>query len=135
MEELSQEFARHGAGHGVASGRLGASGASEARVVVFIEVHPHRMVSWCLSRDAELRIADAGAPSVWLTRHRDPYDYWLKPGDVVRLARGERVWLTSESDRAIEVSLTSYRAAKRGFVARWLAHCWPRLSDQHANAL
>ncbi|EKS67764.1 MULTISPECIES: DUF2917 domain-containing protein [Caballeronia] len=131
MEEVSQVFARHGVGHGVASGRLAASGA---RVVVFVEVHPHQMVSWRLTRDAELRIGDAAAPSIWLTRHRDPYDYWMKPGDVVRLARGERVWLTSESDQPIEVSLTSYRVAKRGLVSRWLARYWPRMSDRHANA-
>jgi hypothetical protein len=125
MEEVSQVFAQHGAGHGVASGRLGASGA---RVVVYIEVHPHRMVSWRLSRDAELRVGEA---SLWLTRHRDPYDYWMKPGDVVRLSRGERVWLTSDSDEAIEVSLTSYRATRRGVIAHWLARVWPR----PANAL
>ncbi len=34
-----------------------------------------------LPRDAELRVADA---PVWLTRHLDPYDYWLKPGNVAR---------------------------------------------------
>ncbi|SAK63199.1 hypothetical protein AWB76_03342 [Caballeronia temeraria] len=132
MEEVSQVLARHGAGHGVASGRLGVSGASGARVVVYLDVHPHQMVSWRLTRDADLRIGDA---SVWLTRHRDPYDYWLKPGDVVRLSRGERVWLTSESDQTIEVSLTSYRCTRRGFVSRWLARCWPRTTNQHASAL
>jgi ABC-type Zn2+ transport system substrate-binding protein/surface adhesin len=129
MEEVSQVFARHGVGHGVASGRLSASGA---RVVVYVEVHPHQMVSWRLTRDAELRIGDA---SVWLTRHRDPYDYWMKPGDVVRLSRGERVWLTSDSDQAIEVSLTSYREARRGMIARWLARVWPRMAQARANAL
>jgi len=132
MEEVSQVFAGHGVGQGAASGRLAASGA---RVVVHIEVHPHQMVSWRLTRDAELRIAGASACSLWLTRHRDPYDYWMKPGDVVRLSRGERVWLTSESDQAIEVSLTSYRVAARGFVSRWLAKCWPRIADRHMNAL
>ena len=129
MEEVSQVFARHGVGHGVASGRLSATGA---RVVVHIEVHPHQTVSWRLMRDAELRIGDA---SVWVTRHQDPYDYWMKPGDVVRLSRGERVWLSSESDRSIEVSLTSYPDAKRGFIARWLARRWPRMADPHANAI
>ncbi|SAK54967.1 DUF2917 domain-containing protein [Caballeronia ptereochthonis] len=125
MEEVSQVFARHG----VASGRLSGLGA---RVVVYVEVHPHQTVSWRLARDAELRIADA---SVWLTRHQDPYDYWMKPGDVVRLSRGERVWLSSESDHAIEVSLTSYRDEPRGMIGRWLARHWPRIANRHANAL
>jgi hypothetical protein len=98
-------------------------------------VHPHQVVSWRLTRDAELRISGASACSLWLTRHRDPYDYWMKPGDVVRLSRGERVWLMSESEQAFEVSLTSYRVAARGFLSRWLAKCWPRIADHHANAL
>ena len=133
MEELSQVLSSrdvaHGVARGVASGRLSASGA---RVVVHVEVHPQQTVSWRLSRDAELRIEDA---SVWLTRHQDPYDYWLKPGDIVRLSKGERVWLSSESEAAVEVSLTSYRAERRGRLSRWLARHWPRIADQHANAL
>ncbi|AQG98737.1 hypothetical protein A9R05_07720 [Burkholderia sp. KK1] len=132
MEEVSQVFARHGVGHGVASGRLSTSGA---RVVVYVEVHPHQMVSWRLTRDAELRIGDVSAGSLWLTRHRDPYDYWMKPGDTVRLSRGERVWLTSDSDEAFEVSLTSYRVERRGLIARWLGRYWPRMAGAHANAL
>ncbi|WP_144063330.1 DUF2917 domain-containing protein [Caballeronia insecticola] len=132
MEEVSQVFGRRGVGHGVASGRLGSWGA---RVVVFIDVQPHQIVSWTLTRDAELRIADTSTTSVWLTRHQDPYDYWLKPGDVVRLSRGERVWLSSESDRAIEMSLTSYPDGRRGVIGRWLARYWPRFARPHANAL
>ncbi|SAL61319.1 hypothetical protein AWB71_03432 [Caballeronia peredens] len=132
MEEVSQVSGSCGVGHGVASGRLGSSGA---RVVVFIDVHPHQTVSWRLTRDAELRVADASAASVWVTRHQDPYDYWVRPGDVVRLSRGERVWLSSEGDRAIEVSLTSYRDARRGALGRWLARYWPRIAGPHANAL
>ncbi|MDR5854547.1 DUF2917 domain-containing protein [Caballeronia sp. LZ062] len=124
MEELSQVLEGRGARHGVASGTLHASGA---RVVVYVEVTPHQMISWRLSRDAELR-ADA---SIWLTRHQDPYDYWLAPGDVVRLARGERVWLSSESERAVEVSLTSYRTERirpawSRFIARLIARFVPR---------
>lgn len=131
MEELSQDSACQGVGHGVASGRIGAAGSSGTRIVVFIEVDPHRTVSWSLSRDAELRVADA---SVWLTRHRDPYDYWLKAGDVVRLSRGERVWLSTESAHAVEVSLTSYRGVLHGRAARWLASVWPRIATRPLNA-
>ncbi|WP_248319848.1 DUF2917 domain-containing protein [Caballeronia sp. Sq4a] len=129
MEELSQVLEGRGARHGVASGKLHASGA---RVVVYVEVLPHQMVSWRLARDAELR-ADA---SIWLTRHEDPYDYWLKPGDVVRLARGERVWLSSESEGAVEVSLTSYRAQHvRPAWARFIVRFIARLKPPAVNAL
>ncbi len=77
---------------------------SSPRVVKDVEVHPRQTVSWRLERDAELRIVDE---SVWLTRHLDPYDYWLRSGDVVRLSRGEHVWIWSDGERAVEVSLTS----------------------------
>jgi hypothetical protein len=89
------------------------------RTVWYVDVQPRQTVSWRVSREAELRIGDA---PVWLTRHRDPYDYWLQPGDIVRLVRGERVWISSDSEHAIEVSLTSYRAPARGLLTRY----WPR---------
>ncbi|WP_250451546.1 DUF2917 domain-containing protein [Caballeronia sp. ATUFL_M2_KS44] len=95
-----------------------------ARVVVYFEVAARRTVSWRVSRDAELRI---GKASVWLTRHRDPYDYWMQPGDVLRLVRGERVWLSSDCDHAVEVSVTSYRKAReRPAWTRMFARFFPR---------
>ncbi|MDR5771483.1 MULTISPECIES: DUF2917 domain-containing protein [unclassified Caballeronia] len=122
MEEGSKVLQR-GVLHGVAAGKLDASGA---RVVVYVEVAPHQTVSWRLARDADLRITDA---SVWLTRHQDPYDYWMKPGDIVRLKRGECVWLSSESEHAVEVSLTSYRKNKARTWARILARFMPRAAN------
>lgn len=97
------------------------------RVVVYVEVAARQTVSWRLPCDAELRI---GSASVWLTRHRDPYDYWMQPGDVLRLVRGERIWLSSDCDHAIEVSLTSYRTMKkRPAWARILQRFMPPAAD------
>jgi hypothetical protein len=91
---------------------------SGARVVVYIDIHPQRTVSWRVPRDAELRIGDG---RVWLTRHQESYDYFLMPGDVVRLSRGERVWISADGERKVEVSLTSYGKAGRGSLfTRWL---------------
>ncbi|KMZ12533.1 Serine-pyruvate aminotransferase/archaeal aspartate aminotransferase [Candidatus Burkholderia humilis] len=90
------------------------------RTVWYVDVQSRQTVTWRVSRDAELRVGDA---SVWLTRHGDGYDYWLKPGDIVRFVRGERVWISSDSEHAVEVSLTSYRALKRGLFTRY----WPRI--------
>ncbi|KND59263.1 Serine-pyruvate aminotransferase/archaeal aspartate aminotransferase [Candidatus Burkholderia verschuerenii] len=95
------------------------------RVVEYVEVQPHRTASWRLPRDVELRVVEE---SIWLTRHLDSYDYWLKPGDVVRLSRGERVWISSDSARAVEVSLTSYRRESRGAISQWLERLWPRVT-------
>jgi hypothetical protein len=89
-----------------------------ARVVVYVDIQPHRTVSWRLPRDAELRV---GEGAVWLTRHQDSYDYWLVSGDVVRLTRGERVWISSHGERKVEISLTSYcKPSRAGWIARWL---------------
>jgi hypothetical protein len=90
------------------------------RTVWYVDVQPGQTVSWRVSRDAELRVGDA---SEWLTRHQDHYDYWLTPGDIVRLMRGERVWISSDSERSVEVSLTSYRSVRRGIFTRY----WPRI--------
>ncbi|MDR5731990.1 DUF2917 domain-containing protein [Caballeronia sp. LZ025] len=110
MEELSKLLDRRG-----------------TRVVVYVDVAARHTVSWRLPCDAELRI---GSASVWLTRHSDPYDYWMQPGDVLRLVRGERIWLSSDCDHAIEVSLTSYRAnLKRPAWARIVERFMPRAVD------
>ncbi|WP_232256418.1 DUF2917 domain-containing protein [Caballeronia glathei] len=105
--------------------------ASKARVVVYFEVQPRQTLSWRVAHDGELRVHQAAA---WLTRHGDPYDYWAKPGDVVRLMRGERVWLSSDADAPLEVSVTSYRHAGTTQLRRWLARLWPRVSKTSASA-
>ncbi|WP_277186345.1 DUF2917 domain-containing protein [Caballeronia sp. BR00000012568055] len=90
---------------------------SGARVVVYVDIHPQRTVSWRVPRDAELRI---GEGRVWLTRHQESYDYFLMPGDVVRLSRGERVWISADGEHKVEVSLTSYRKPVQRWFTRWL---------------
>jgi hypothetical protein len=92
-----------------------ARGALQARVVVYVGIEPGRTVSWRVTHAGELRVVDG---TIWLTRHSDPYDYWMKPGDVVRLARGERVWVSTDEARRIEVAMSSCRRAPS---ARWYA--------------
>ena len=37
---------------------------------------------------------------VWLTRSGDAADYWLEPGQTLRLLRGERLWIGAEAGAA-----------------------------------
>jgi len=48
--------------------------------------------------------------------------------------RGERVWLSSDADAPLEVSVTSYRHAGTTQLRRWLARLWPRVSKTSASA-
>jgi hypothetical protein len=52
------------------------------------------------------------AARVWITRARSPYDHWLKPGDTLRVLRGERLWISSDNPAdlapdAARVTITS----------------------------
>jgi hypothetical protein len=98
---------------------------SKARVVEYFEVQPRQTLSWRLARDAELRVDEA---ALWLTREGDLYDYWLLPGDVALLTRGERVWVSSDGERPLEASLTTYRSTGLTQAGRWLARIWPRIA-------
>jgi quercetin dioxygenase-like cupin family protein len=105
---------------------------SKTRVVEYFEVQPRQTLSWRLARDAELRV---GEGALWLTREGDPYDYWLVPGDVARLSRGERVWVSTDRERPLEASLTTYRHTGLTQAGRWLARIWPRIArDSNASA-
>lgn len=86
-------------------------------IVVHATLAPASAVSWRMTVDTELRAQ--GAP-VWLTRAGHLDDYWLRPGDVIRLSRGERVWLSAEGDSAAHVTLTSECREQRPLLQRGL---------------
>jgi hypothetical protein len=64
----------------------------------------NQTLTWRLAADSTLRIYGA---QVWVTRARSPYDHWLNPGETLRLARGERIWLSTEGNLPARVTLTS----------------------------
>lgn len=74
------------------------------KMVVHFGVMPGQTLSWRIAVDSDLRTDKA---RLWLTRSISSYDHWLVPGDVIRLVRGERVWLSTDAHIAAEVSLTS----------------------------
>ena len=86
-------------------------------IVVHATLAPASAVSWRMTVDTELRAQ--GAP-VWLTRIGHLDDYWLRPGDVIHLLRGERIWLSAEGESAAHVTLTSEWHDRRPLLQRWL---------------
>jgi hypothetical protein len=87
------------------------------KVVVHFSVMPGATLTWRVDADSTLAVQGA---RLWLTRVSSPYDHWLGPGEEFRLQRGERVWLSTDGERAARVSLTSALPAKTGAFRRWL---------------
>jgi hypothetical protein len=85
--------------------------------IVQFALGPGETVSWQVRRAS--RISAAGS-RVWLTRTKDLWDYWLRPGDEIDLLRGERVWLTAEADASADVKLTTHVDAPRRALRDWL---------------
>ncbi|WP_322030977.1 DUF2917 domain-containing protein [Paraburkholderia sp. J76] len=71
---------------------------------VHFAVPPQRTLTWRVNASSTLRVH---AAPVWVTRARSPYDHWLKPGESLRLERGERIWLSTEADFPARLSITS----------------------------
>ncbi|MGF6601505.1 hypothetical protein P3T23_006247 [Paraburkholderia sp. GAS448] len=96
------------------------------RRVIHFALMPGRTVSLRLDADSEIRVR---ATRVWLTRVFSPYDYWVQPGDVIRLQRGERIWLSPDGDEVAEVTLTSEYIERYNAVSRWISRWAERLFD------
>jgi hypothetical protein len=71
---------------------------------IHFAVPPARTLTWRLAANSTLRVFDA---RVWVTRIHSPYDHWVQPGETLRLARGERIWLSTDADVSARVTLTS----------------------------
>ncbi|WP_408500136.1 DUF2917 domain-containing protein [Paraburkholderia sediminicola] len=80
-----------------------ATETSSPKVATRLSLLPGQTVSWRVKANAEIR---AHGSDVWLTRCLYPYDYRMRPGDVIRLARGERIWLATDRDVSTQVTLT-----------------------------
>ncbi|KVC86050.1 DUF2917 domain-containing protein [Burkholderia ubonensis] len=88
------------------------------RVVIHFAVAPRKTLTWRAPNDAELRAHDA---TLWVTRLTSIDDYWMRPGDVLRIPRGERIWLSAEGNQPAEVSITTAYAMRGGWLRRALA--------------
>lgn len=102
--------------HGGSSKHPDGSGR---RVVVHLELYPGQTLSWCVERDFEL---GTYAARVRVVGHLLAHSYWLQPGEVVRLARGERIWICNDGMRKVEIAVLTDPASHRaGPCTRWLS--------------
>lgn len=88
------------------------------RIVIHLALLPGQTVSWRIVADSEIRTHGS---RVWLTRLFSPCDYWMQPGDVLRVTRGERIWLSSDGSGTTEVTVTSEHAGHRASTGGWLS--------------
>ncbi|RQQ52347.1 DUF2917 domain-containing protein [Burkholderia stagnalis] len=78
---------------------------------------------WRPVRRTLLRVTDG---ELWLTIEGEPADHWLRPGDVLTLAPGARVWLSAGPPGARfalsrpDAHAASLAAALRQRLAGWL---------------
>jgi hypothetical protein len=100
--------------------------ALSPEMVIRFVIQPGQTASWRVRSDSELRV---GTARVWVTRIFSPYDHWLQTGDVLRVAQGERIWLSTDASIAAEISLTSAYAVAR----RPLFKCIERLGNYLAD--
>jgi len=81
------------------------AGTMELRTVVIrFAVAPRTTMTWRAPQDAEIR---AHGAALWITRPPNVDDYWVQPGDVLRIARGDRIWIGTDADRSAEASITT----------------------------
>ncbi|MBJ9963745.1 DUF2917 domain-containing protein [Burkholderia seminalis] len=87
-------------------------------VVIRFAVAPRTTMTWRAPRDAELRTQGA---ALWVTRPPSIDDDWVRPGDVLRIARGERIWLGTDGDRSAEATITTAYVRRGERLRRTLA--------------
>lgn len=100
--------------------------AVSPEMVIRFAVAPGHTVPWRVLANSELRV---GTARVWVTRIISPYDFWLQPGDVLRLTRGERIWVSTDADISAEIALVSVYAQARRPMFKWLERLSNYLAD------
>ena len=68
----------------------------EISTSVTFEIKPGETVPMRIGRSTQLKVQGA---AVWATRSNDIEDYWLVPGDKLKLRQRERLWLSVDGDR------------------------------------
>ncbi|WP_179401126.1 DUF2917 domain-containing protein [Burkholderia guangdongensis] len=76
---------------------------------ITFEIQPGETVPMKVVRSTRLTVH--GGP-VWATRSNDVDDYFLAPGDTLRLRRGERLWLSAEGGQSACVAFSVAQPAK-----------------------
>ncbi|WP_105131946.1 DUF2917 domain-containing protein [Burkholderia sp. BE12] len=94
------------------------------RVELHFTVAPRKTLAWRARHAAEIRAHDA---TLWITRLGSIDDYWLRTGDVLRVQRGDRIWIGTDDDRPAEASITTVYVMQR---VTWLARALAWMRDR-----
>ncbi|KVD88978.1 hypothetical protein WS62_16765 [Burkholderia sp. ABCPW 14] len=70
---------------------------------ITFEIQPGETVPMKVVRSTRLSVRGA---SVWATRSNDVHDYFLSPGETLKLRRGERLWLSADGETSACVSFS-----------------------------
>ncbi|MDR0245346.1 MAG: DUF2917 domain-containing protein [Burkholderia sp.] len=93
------------------------------RVELHFTVAPRKTLAWRAQNDAEIRVHDA---TLWITRLGSVDDYWIRTGDVLRVQRGDRIWISTDDDTPAAASITTVYVMKRD---AWLPRAIARMRD------
>ena len=90
---------------------------------IAFEIRNGETLSMKVARSTKM-VVHGGA--IWVTRSDDTEDYWLQPGNTLRLRRGERLWLSAEGTTHAKVAFSvPTRCDERAL--NWLARVGERL--------
>jgi hypothetical protein len=89
----------------------------EISTSVTFEIEPGKTVPFRIARGTRLSVQGG---TVWATRSNDIEDYWLTPGDNLKLRERERLWLSVDGENpARVVFMIQPRCDERAI--RWLS--------------
>ncbi len=95
----------------------------EISTSVTFEIKPGETIPMRVARSTRLTVHGA---TVWATRSNDTHDYWLVPGDRLKLRERERLWLSVDGDKpAYVVFAILPRCDERAI--HWASTCFERL--------
>ncbi|MDR5730877.1 DUF2917 domain-containing protein [Caballeronia sp. LZ025] len=98
----------------------------EISTSITFEIKPGETVPMRIARSTRLTVHGA---RVWATRSDDIEDYWLAPGDRLKLRSRERLWLSVEGDKPACIVFTMMpRRDERAI--RWLSSAIERLTQR-----
>jgi hypothetical protein len=98
----------------------------EISTSVTFEIRPGETVPMRIARGTCLTVQGA---AVWATRSNDIEDYWLVPGDHLKLRERERLWLSVEGQRPAQVVFTIVPRPDRQAIG-WMAQRFDRMFDR-----
>jgi hypothetical protein len=101
----------------------------EISTSIIFEIGDGEVVPMRIGRGVKLTVQGA---SVWATRSNDTEDYWLAPGDTLKLRERERLWLSAETGQRAQVVFTLAPRCHQRAIG-WLARRIERVTGRFGS--